>query len=572
MARKEGFDEFGNPIGKAFDLGGVDDERLYGEKILLYVGYIDEPYEWHFAQQSVSERNIQMDIIYRGRDGKCPIDESMLSKYQQLWMVSDRSLTISTRQVDMITSFSKRGGGILLWADNDPYYDDANAVAQRIIKTSFSGNKPGGRIMTPSEKLSPGRIIEHPLTSGVNQLFEGHTICTISSAPNVTLLAQSHDGQMCMACYETGNVRIVLDTAFTKLMPGSFHKTAGTARYFRNIAFWLSHGARNVEYKSFTPGRESLATINPGGTSDKYKYNVAQPVNLTYILHWEGTASLCLVIQDPQGHTIYDASSAKAPIRVDIAVSIPGDYLCWVKSVNVPKSNFPYVLTLVLHKVAPTRTRLVVSSSSAVSSDTKRLPVYVVVDGSSRASDFALNLDLGVRVLADRLRGRASKGASASLSLLLANEDGQQPVPLTEIERFTLPKLVRRGKCGLERTLAKVNAGISSPADGKPLVIIVLTGVPEDDWISQADQLCNLTVQGKANVFVVSVGGYNDAVVLKRLTPSTPLSLPVLTQVYAQQTFDWLYEIADMVLDGMENGASGTKSVPTPPACLKLIL
>lgn len=35
MARKEGFDEFGNPIGKAFDLGGVDDERLKGEKILL---------------------------------------------------------------------------------------------------------------------------------------------------------------------------------------------------------------------------------------------------------------------------------------------------------------------------------------------------------------------------------------------------------------------------------------------------------------------------------------------------------------------------------------------------------
>lgn len=181
------------------------------------------------------------------------------------------------------------------------------------------------------------------------------------------------------------------------------------------------------------------------------------------------------------------------------------------------------------------------------------------------------NVDLGVRTLADRLRGRANKGASASLSLLLADEDGQQPVPMTGIERFTLPKLVRRGKCGLGRALAKVNAGISSkPMDGKPLVIIVLTGVPEDDWGSQADQLRNLAAQGKANVFVISVGGYNDPVLLKRLTPSTPLSLPVLTQMYAQQTFEWLYQIADVVLGGMERGASGqSRSVPPPPACLK---
>ena len=33
-----GYDEFGNPAGKAFDLGGLDDGRLVGERILLYVG------------------------------------------------------------------------------------------------------------------------------------------------------------------------------------------------------------------------------------------------------------------------------------------------------------------------------------------------------------------------------------------------------------------------------------------------------------------------------------------------------------------------------------------------------
>ena len=569
---KEGFDEFGNPIGKAFDLGGVDDERLRGEKILLYVGYVNESYEWHLAQKVVSERNMQMDIVYRGLVGNCPLDERTLSKYQQLWMVSNNTLTLSSRQVDMVCNFARSGGGLLLWADNDPYFLDANAVAGKLIKASFSGDKPGEGVMTPGEKLSPGRFIDHPLTAGVNQLHEGHTICTISAAPGLTWLAQSHDGQMCMACYENGDMRVVLDTAFTKLKPGYFHKTAGTARYFRNIAFWLSRGARNVEYKSFTPGRESLATINPGANSEKYKYSVTQLVNLTYILHWEGAATLGLTIQDPQGRMVYDSSSAKAPIRVDVTANIQGDYLCWVKGVNVPKSNFPYVLTLVLHKGAPVAAPVVVNSAAAPAA-VKRVPIYLVMDGSSRASDYAANLDLGVRHFADRLRGRAGKGVSASLSILLADEDGQQPVPLTEIERFNLPIMVRRGKCGLGRALTKLNSSIASkPMDGKPLVIVLLTSAPDDDWGKQADHLRDLASQGKANVFVIGVGGYQDFTVLKRLTSSMPLSLPVLTHVYTQQAFDWFYQVTDVIMVGIEGGISGqNRSVSHPPACLKTI-
>lgn len=575
MFRKDGFDEFGNPVGRAFDLGGVDDSRLKGEKILFYIAYdgtkFGEQFEWHLAQQAVAERSLHMDIVVGPSNGNCTISEKMLGGYSQLWYSSDNRVTLSKKQTQMIQDFVDAGNGLLLWADNEPFFADANLLAKKIVRTTFSGNKPGGRILLPGDKLEPGYFIEHPLTQGINNLFEGITICTIARAANIKILAQSHDKQLCMGCYDEGGKRVVLDTGFTKLIQGQFYKTAGTARYFRNIAFWLSRGARNVEYKSFTPGRESLATIDPGGTSERYKYTVTQSANLSYILHWEGTGALGLAIQDPKGRIVYDTSSAKAPIRVDLTASIPGDYLCWVKGVNVPKTNFPYVLTLVLHKVAVSAAPVTVSSSATVSNTIKRLPIYMVVDGSNRANDYALNLDLGVRTLADRLRGRKSKGASTNIWLILADEDGQQSDPLTEIERFTLPKLMRRGKCGLGRALAKVNASISSkPLDGKPLVIVVLTGAPDDDWAGQANHLHNLAAQGKANVFVIGVGGYNDPVTLKRLTTSTPLILPVLTQIYAQQTFEWLYQIADVVLDGMESGASGqSRSVPPPPVCLK---
>jgi len=574
--RKDGFDEFGNPLGKAFDLGGVDDERLKDENILLYVSSSgsEKNYEWHLAQAAVAERNINMDLQFVNRSGKCPLNDKALKGCSQLWVVSDRVRTISNQQLDLICDFVKMGGGILIWADNAPYIQDANFIAKKLVGTKFSGDKPGGKVLKPSKKLIPGSFIEHPLTQGINNLFEGITICTIDPTEHVTILAKSHDGQNCMACYEYKNERAVLDSAFTKLSPGSFYKTAGTARYFRNIAFWLARGTRNVEYKSFTPGRESLATINPGATSERYKYAVTQPINLTYVLHWEGVATLGLAVQDPQGRIVSDLSSSKAPIRLDVTATIPGDWVCFVKGVNIPKVDFPYVLTLVLQKGAPTIPPVKVGSpvvSAPLDTPAKRLPIYILMDGSSRASDFAPNLDLGVRIFADRLRARVSRGAAPSLSLILANEAGQVSVPLKEISGFSLPTLPRRGKCGLGRALANLNASIASnPADGKPLVIILLVGTPDDEWFSEAERLRNLAVQGKANVFVLGVGGYADTAALKRLTNSIPLSLPVLTQVYARQTFDWLYRVADVVLGGLESGVSGqSRSVPPPPACLQ---
>jgi hypothetical protein len=344
---RDGFDQFGNPLGRAFDLGGVDDERLRGERILLYVGYNGEGLEWHHVQKAVGERNIQMDIcLSPAWGGKRQLDENLLKDYAQLWFVSDRNPTLSEKQIRLVEKFVDAGNGLLVWADNEPYYADANLLARKIINTEFSGNREANQVMTPGKSISPGHFIGHPLTQGVNNLYEGITICTIAPAPHLTILAQSHDGQMCMACYEQGNRRIVLDTGFTKVYPGCFEKSAGTPRYFRNIAFWLAKGSRGIEYIPFTPGRESIARINAGAISEKYRYTLKEPANLTYLLHWEGVGTLGLVVQNPQGSIVYDTSSAKSPIRVEIPATDIGDWVCWVKGISVAHPNFPYVLTL----------------------------------------------------------------------------------------------------------------------------------------------------------------------------------------------------------------------------------
>lgn len=579
--KKDGFDEFGNPLGKAYDLGGVDDDRLHGEKILLYVALnqswlssLVEHFEWHLAQQAVAVRNLQMDVVTGPSSGKASLDDKILSGYSQLWFVSDLRETLTSGQVELVHDYVNAGNGLLIWADNEPFFADANLLAKKIVGTQFSGNKLGDKVMIPGSKVAPGKFIEHPLTQGVNSLYEGVTICTIAPAKDLTILAQSHDSQLCMACFERGSQRVVLDTGFTKLIRGAFHKTAGTARYFRNIAFWLSRGARNVEYKSFTPGRESLATLNPGSTSERYKYTVAQPTSLSYVLHWEGAATLGLVVQDPQGSTVYDSSSTSAPLRFDLSANIPGDWVCWVKGVQVPRAGFPYVLTLVLNRGAPSAPHVMpVAKTNPTVANTpkaapKVLPIFVIMDTSEKSTDLGRNLDLGLGLFVDRLRARLKAGSVAHLGLILADESGLVASPPTDVSRFTVPAISRRGKCNLGRALGNLLFNLGSYGDAKPLVFVLLTGRPDDDWTKNADQLRELALKGKATVLAVGVGGYADSAVLKRLTPSPPLSLPVLTQAYSQQTFEWLYQIADVVLTGLAGNSSLPQRSPPLPSSL----
>ena len=61
--RGAGFDEFGNPAEKAYDLGGVDDDRLRGERILFCVAYEQEDVRRcakTLVQPAVAARNLML--------------------------------------------------------------------------------------------------------------------------------------------------------------------------------------------------------------------------------------------------------------------------------------------------------------------------------------------------------------------------------------------------------------------------------------------------------------------------------------------------------------------------------
>lgn len=59
----QGFDEFGNPVGRAFDLGGGDEDRIRGERVLLYICLVsDGAFAQTELRQLMAERGLHLDI------------------------------------------------------------------------------------------------------------------------------------------------------------------------------------------------------------------------------------------------------------------------------------------------------------------------------------------------------------------------------------------------------------------------------------------------------------------------------------------------------------------------------
>jgi hypothetical protein len=204
-------------------------------------------------------------------------------------------------------------------------------------------------VMVPGPPDTAGRFVEHQLTQGVNNLYEGITICTIDPVPGVTILGKSHDGQRCLGCFEREGQRVVLDAGFTKLYTQYYSKSAGLGRYLSNIAFWLARGSRGVAYELLSPGRSEIASVRKGETSKEYRFAVSDAVAAaTCIVQWEGTATLGVTVRAPDGSVAGRGSSPASPLRVTVRTPTPGTWACNVEGVSVPAAGMTYAAKVAL--------------------------------------------------------------------------------------------------------------------------------------------------------------------------------------------------------------------------------
>ena len=234
-------DRYGNAAGTQYDL--AVDGAFKGQTVVVLHFYTGEGFDFSLPRKALARKGFS---VYRWSNGAPSAKElaGALDKACQLWIISGERRHLNARHLKVIKRFFESGRGVYIWGDNEPYYADANFVAQALLGAEMKGNLPGNNTVNLwPRKGRAGLLPNHLLTTGLAHLFEGITIATIQPGQSrLKPLLYGSANNLVAAYYERGGRRAILDGGFTRLY---LHwDTAGTARYVKNAAAWLANYER----------------------------------------------------------------------------------------------------------------------------------------------------------------------------------------------------------------------------------------------------------------------------------------------------------------------------------------
>ena len=221
---------------------------------------------------------------------------------------------LSEENLVAIEGFVKRGQGLYIIADNEPYFVEANQLAERLFRARLAGNymgtqtiavsgkgitrddyqkekgngQKGSKTAGKSQTVPPGRgqplefklppngaqlqsidksshyVEDHALLTGIHYLYEGITISHIEPNAALQTVLTASDKQILAAVPRNTKLRVVVDCGFTRYYTQYTTTTAGTLRYAENVAaFLMGRGARKpVDKQSIAELLTSLEDVD----------------------------------------------------------------------------------------------------------------------------------------------------------------------------------------------------------------------------------------------------------------------------------------------------------------------
>jgi hypothetical protein len=234
-----GYDQYGNPTGRIYDLGR---DGAYKEFCILIGQFYD--FDMQKPIDALKVKGFQVKHVKT--ENEC-ITELASNRYQIVWIISSSQIQ-NPSFMSALTAFHSSGGAIFLFADNTPYICHASEFLKPKFGITVEGDYYGGKTLTYKETghLQTGHFGQHEIFTGITNLYEGITIChpvysTSTSRTIFTTIATATDGNSCIAVYDppatSKEGRLCLDCGFTKLYCN--WDAAGTARYIVNASCWL---------------------------------------------------------------------------------------------------------------------------------------------------------------------------------------------------------------------------------------------------------------------------------------------------------------------------------------------
>jgi hypothetical protein len=247
-------DEHFNPKGSEFDLG--KDAAFTAFKILIgnFFQIKTEVDKQNMKDVKLEQpigalksKGFQVEIV----DTESEFLKKLAEETDVAWIISaekiiDQEPGIEEKFVETVVEFHNGGGGLFIWAENDPFTYHANLILDKLIQLKVSGSTPGTKTLTLGDAKTPGHFGGHLITTGLQHLYEGDSISYFADSKlipdKLEYLATSSDNQGSLfannpTLFDKHAGRFVIDTGFTKLFMN--WDSAGTARYVKNANVWL---------------------------------------------------------------------------------------------------------------------------------------------------------------------------------------------------------------------------------------------------------------------------------------------------------------------------------------------
>lgn len=231
-------DKYGNPQGAVYDLA-KDNSMTQYTVVVLWTCWDGD---FSLPEQALKRKGFKV-IVHKEVPSVSQLESELFKSGTQLWIIDEYLVKFSTENLDLIKRYHDSGYGVYIWADNDPYIQNSNLLFARLFSSrmTISGDYIGDRVLTIQTRAGePGIIANHPISTGIVNIFEGVTISHLENYSGyLTPLIYSSDKQVVTAFEDRDGKRTIVDGGFTRL----FYKwdTAGTDRYVVNAAAWLAN-------------------------------------------------------------------------------------------------------------------------------------------------------------------------------------------------------------------------------------------------------------------------------------------------------------------------------------------
>lgn len=232
-------DGYGNAAGNDYDL--AKDNAFDGQTIAVIHLYNGEGFDFSLPKTVLEEKG----FVIKRWTSVPDVEEldAVLDEACQLWVISHMSTQLSAEHIERIKAFFDAGHGVYIWGDNDPYYADANALGQALVGTTMTGNVMGDQTVSLQQREGErGIVANHLMSTGLEYVYEGITIATVQPVEGLHPLVYGSANNLVAAYYEKDGKRLIFDGGFTRLYVK--WDTAGTGRYVKNAAAWLTNYER----------------------------------------------------------------------------------------------------------------------------------------------------------------------------------------------------------------------------------------------------------------------------------------------------------------------------------------